>query len=121
MAARIREAVEGELTVLSDRLRPVAVDPGDPLVAAARTAWPGARLTGSRGLSDWVCFPGVPGIKAGPGRTERSHTPDEFVLEEEILDGARFYQALVTAWGAAMSTSAGAAADRSPAREGAAS
>ena len=30
-----------------------------------------------------------------PGRSERSHTADEFVLEEEILAGARFYAELV--------------------------
>ena len=34
---------------------------------------------------------GIPALKCGPGRTERSHTPDEYVLESEILDGARFY------------------------------
>jgi acetylornithine deacetylase/succinyl-diaminopimelate desuccinylase-like protein len=42
-----------------------------------------------------VFFTGIPGIKVGPGRSERSHTPDEFVLEEEVLEGARFYERLV--------------------------
>ena len=37
-------------------------------------------------------------IKCGPGRSERSHTPDEFVLEEEVLDGARFYTRLIGAY-----------------------
>jgi acetylornithine deacetylase len=92
---RLREALRSEVRVRSGRLRPIAVDRGHPLVAAALRARPDARLFGSRGLSDLVCFPGVPGIKAGPGRSERSHTPDEFVLEEEILEGARFYESMV--------------------------
>lgn len=30
----------------------------------------------------------------GPGRSERSHTVDEWVDEEEIVEAARFYEAL---------------------------
>jgi len=63
-----------------------------PLVRAALAARPVARTFGSRGLSDLVFFRGIPGIKVGPGRTERSHTPDEYVLESEILEGGRFYE-----------------------------
>jgi acetylornithine deacetylase len=81
--------------VLSDRLRPRSIDPAHPLVEAVRRARPEAKLIGSSGLSDLVFFEGIPGVKVGPGRTERSHTPDEFVLESEILEGARFYERAV--------------------------
>ncbi len=54
---------------------------------------------GSSTLSDWALLPAsTAGIKVGPGRSERSHTPDEFVLESEIVDGARFYVALARAF-----------------------
>ncbi|MGC4115577.1 MAG: M20/M25/M40 family metallo-hydrolase [Myxococcales bacterium] len=100
LVARLRGAVKGELGVLSDRLLPCAVDAEHPLVRAARAARPEARLFGSRGVSDWVFFQaaGIAAIKVGPGQTERSHTPDEFVLEKEVIDGARFYEALALAW-----------------------
>ncbi len=95
---RLRAAVGGgELVLVSERLRPYEIDAAHPLVAAAAEARPEARLYGSRGLSDLV-FWDAPGIKAGPGLTERSHTPDEFVLESEILAGARFYEAAVRAF-----------------------
>ncbi len=70
-----------------------------PLVAAApaRRA-PRPRLFGSPTLSDLVFMAGIPPIKCGPGGTARSHTADEFVLESEILDGARFYARLVRAY-----------------------
>jgi acetylornithine deacetylase len=41
---------------------------------------------------------GTPAIKCGPGRSERSHTPDEYVLASEVLDGARFYTRLIGAY-----------------------
>jgi acetylornithine deacetylase len=88
-------AVSGEVHVLSDRLRPVGIERDHPLVQAALRARPASRLMGSSGLSDLVFFEGIPGIKVGPGRTERSHTPDEFVHESEILDGCRFYERAV--------------------------
>jgi acetylornithine deacetylase len=95
---RIARTVSGEVRVLSDRLVPRETSEGSALVAAALAARPEARLFGSATLSDMVFMEGVPALKCGPGRTERSHTPDEFVLEEEVLDGARFYTRLVRAW-----------------------
>jgi acetylornithine deacetylase len=102
LVARLR-ATGASLRVASDRLRPYSIDAGAPIVQAARLARPDAPLIGSRGVSDLVFFAaaGIPSIKVGPGRTERSHTANEFVLESEILDGARFYGDLVAAWGAA--------------------
>jgi acetylornithine deacetylase len=94
------QATGAVIRVVSDRLRPYAIDAGSPIVEAARRARPEAPLIGSRGVSDLVFFAaaGVPCIKVGPGRTERSHTANEFVLESEILDGARFYEQLALAY-----------------------
>ena len=99
-AGRVRAAVRGELRVVSDRLRPVEIDPAHPLVVAALRARPDARTFGSRGVSDWVFFgaAGIPALKCGPGLTERSHTADEYVLESEVAAGADFYEALVRAF-----------------------
>jgi len=95
IVARLNAAVSGEVRVLSERLRPCGIDPEHPLVRAAVAARAEAKTVASRGVSDLVHFRGIPGIKVGPGRTERSHTADEFVLESEILDGARFYETAV--------------------------
>lgn len=98
IAGRVRERVSGAVRVLSDRLLP-SETPGDSnIVHAARRSFPAARLYGSPTLSDMALLGGVPAVKCGPGRSERSHTPDEFVLEEEILDGARFYTRLIGAY-----------------------
>ena len=99
LVARL-QATGAAIRVVSDRLRPYAIDAGSPIVEAARRARPEAPLIGSRGVSDLVFFAaaGVPCVKVGPGRTERSHTANEFVLESEILDGARFYEQLALAY-----------------------
>ncbi|HEX5717241.1 MAG TPA: M20/M25/M40 family metallo-hydrolase [Thermoanaerobaculia bacterium] len=94
---RIRERIQGELRVLSDRLLPAETPAGAAIVEAARRSLPGVRLYGSSTMSDMALL-GDGAIKCGPGRSERSHTPDEFVLEEEVLDGARFYTRLIGAY-----------------------
>lgn len=95
LVARLAGAIEGELCVVSDRLKPLATDPGAPLVAAGRRARPEARIYGSATLSDLVYFRGVPAIKVGPGASERSHRADEYVLEAELEAGAAFYVRLL--------------------------
>lgn len=104
LLARLRGAVEGELVVLSDRLVPVATDASSALVAAALRARPEARLYGSATLSDLTFFRGIPAIKVGPGQSERSHRPDEFVLEDEIVAGAEFYERLLLELAADLAT-----------------
>ncbi len=98
LVERVEAAVAGEVRVISERLKPRETSAGSPLVDAAREARPEARLFGSATLSDLVFMEGIPAVKCGPGKTERSHTADEYVLESEILDGARFYTRLVRAW-----------------------
>ena len=95
---RVAAAVAGEVRVLSDRLRPRETAADAALVEAGRRARPEARLVGSPTLSDMALLDGVPAVKCGPGRSERSHTPDEYVLESEVLDGARFYTRLIGAY-----------------------
>jgi acetylornithine deacetylase len=98
IVGRVRSTVRGEIRVLSDRLLPKETPTDALLVEAARKARPEARLFGSPTLSDMVFLNGTPAVKCGPGRTERSHTPDEYVLESEILDGAQFYTRLIGAY-----------------------
>lgn len=96
----IRSSVESEVEVISKRLEPRRC-PGDAAILdAARQARPLSTAFGSRTMSDMVFFPHTPTIKCGPGVSARSHTPDEFVLETEILDGATFYYNLITAFAA---------------------
>ena len=98
LVERVQRAVRGEVKVLSERLEPRETAADEAIVRAALQARPAARVYGSATMSDLVFLKGVPAIKCGPGRSERSHTPDEFVLEEEILQGAAFYSDVLEAF-----------------------
>lgn len=91
----VRSRVKGEVRVRSERLVSVETDPGHAIVRAALAANPSARPFGSPTVSDWVFLKDVPTVKAGPGDSRRSHTPDEYVTEAELKAGAAFYAALI--------------------------
>lgn len=95
LVARLRSVVEGEVRVRSDRLIPTSCPAGASVLEAALAAGPRSRPFGSATMSDLVFFDGFPAIKVGPGKTERSHRPDEFVRVDEIEEGAVFYGAML--------------------------
>lgn len=103
--ARLAELLpSAELSVRSRRLGPVETAAEHPLVRVALGAAGREAAVGSSTLSDMALLPGVPAVKCGPGRTERSHTPNEFVTREELAAGGAFYAAVVPAALAAAQT-----------------
>jgi len=88
----ITEAIDSEIVSSSLRLRPSHISELHPLVRAARKI--GLQTFGSATLSDQALL-SCPSVKIGPGRTERSHTADEFVYLQEIEDGIRKYGKLL--------------------------
>jgi acetylornithine deacetylase len=95
VVARVRARVASEVRVLSSRLEPRETAEDALVVRAARMARPAAKLYGSPTLSDLVHVTGAPAIKCGPGASERSHTADEWIGEDEVIAGADFYVAFV--------------------------
>lgn len=88
-----------EVAIRSERLGPIDTPAVDQLVQVALDAAGGGQAVGSTTLSDMALLPaGVPAVKVGPGQTARSHTPDEFLLREELAAGIEFYEAVVPAW-----------------------
>lgn len=93
--ALVKRSVEGQVAVRSNRLNSVETDPAHPIVRAALAANPAGRAYGSPTLSDWVFLKGVPTVKAGPGVSKRSHTPDEYLEVAELEAGVTFYERLI--------------------------
>lgn len=96
--ALVKKTVEGEVTIRSDRLGSVETDPAHPIVKAALAANPACRAYGSPTLSDWVFLKGIPTVKAGPGDSKRSHTPDEYLEVAELEAGVDFYEKLIRSY-----------------------
>lgn len=95
IVALVSRAVEGQVRVRSSRLGSVETDPGHAIVKAALAANPSAAPYGSPTLSDWVFLKGIPTVKAGPGQSPRSHTPDEYLEVAELEAGVLFYETLI--------------------------
>ncbi len=85
--------ITSEITRSSLRLNPSSIDRGHPVVLAAGKM--GIPTFGSPTLSDQALLP-MPSIKMGPGLSERSHTPNEFIGLSEIHEGIAKYITLLS-------------------------
>lgn len=84
----IQDNVKAEITARSTRLQPSQIDKDHLIVKAAEKL--GIETFGSATLSDQALLK-IPSIKIGPGKSERSHTADEFVYVQELHDGFNTY------------------------------
>lgn len=91
IAELLRSRLDSEVVVTSKRLVPCETPPGSGLLAAARRSRPESAPFGSPTCSDWVFLRHLDAIKAGPGTSRRSHTPDEYVDLPEVTAARRFY------------------------------
>lgn len=84
----LRGILRSEAVLRSTRIRASAIDRGHPLVRAAEAT--GARTFVSPTTSDMALMP-FPTLKIGPGDSARSHTADEYVLQDEVAVGIEGY------------------------------
>lgn len=94
IVALVREAVDAEVEVYSDRLVPCATPADARIATAAQTAVPDAEPFGSPTCSDWVFLHDVPTVKLGPGPSERSHTAEERIEIAEVCRAVEVYRTL---------------------------
>ncbi len=80
-----------EFEVVFNRRRPTQCDPNSPLIKGIKAANPKAELYAFQGTCD-MAFTTAPSVVMGPGKPERSHTADEFVLVSELEAGAEIYK-----------------------------
>jgi acetylornithine deacetylase len=88
----VRANVASDVRPRSMNLRPSAISSTHPLRRAAEAL--GLSCVSSPTMSDQARL-AMPSIKIGPGRSERSHTADEYVTLDELREGIRIYRALL--------------------------
>ena len=71
---------------------PLHTAPGHPCVRALEAA--GGRCVGAPWFCDGsvLAAAGIPAVAAGPGDIAQAHTADEFLAEEDLLAGVKFYK-----------------------------
>jgi acetylornithine deacetylase len=93
--AEIGARLESKVTVHSHRYEPVATDASELVVRAALEVTQASAGVASVTTSDWAFLKGIPAVKVGPGDTNRSHRPNEYLLLSELEAGAAFYSRFV--------------------------
>jgi len=98
LAADFQRQLESEVTIHSKRYLPKGTDASHAIVRAALQAAVKAGPVGSGTTSDWAFLGDIPAVKAGPGDTFRSHSPNEYLTLPELEAGVAFYADLVTSF-----------------------
>lgn len=91
--AQVCASVKGEVKARSFRLNSSRIALDHPLTQRALQL--GRKPFGSPTLSDQALMP-FPSMKMGPGDSSRSHTADEYVREDELLEALYLYDQLLT-------------------------
>ena len=94
----LRETVTSEVIVHSDRIVPVSTAVDELIVQVCLNATSVTVPQGSPTASDWIYLQGVPAVKIGPGSSELSHTPNEFVATSEVVQAVGFYKTVIQAY-----------------------
>lgn len=81
-------------TPRSTRVRASVIDAAHPLVVECKKL--GLTPFVSPTTSDMSLMHSFPSLKIGPGNSQRSHRADEFVMLEEIEDGVKMYNQIIT-------------------------
>ena len=84
----IRDHVHADIVPRSTRLKPSSIAESHPLVKSAHKLK--IETFGSATLSDQSLLK-IPSVKMGPGKSERSHTADEFIYIDELRQGLQIY------------------------------
>lgn len=84
----VERSVDCAVTARSTRLNPSGIDEEHSIIKVAKQL--DIITYGSPTLSDQALM-NFPTVKIGPGKSERSHTADEFIYLEEIWSGIKLY------------------------------
>lgn len=98
LVAILRETVECEVEVRSNRYLPVRTADDAEIVRLARAASPTGTLRGFGGVSDLFHLRQVPGIVCGPGTSAASHAPDEWVAVDQVEAAVETYLGIAQAY-----------------------
>ena len=94
LAVALKERLECELVITSDRLVPCETPARSRLLDTLRAARPALKTFGSPTCSDWVFVRHLDAVKCGPGTSRRSHTADESVDLPEVTAARALYAAV---------------------------
>ena len=91
VVAAIRDLVDADVEVYSDRLVPAETPADSRLFESVMAVHPESEPFASPTCSDWVFLRHLDAVKMGPGNSQLSHTADEWIELDEVAAGALLY------------------------------
>ena len=91
LEARVRELVESDVELVSNRFVPLETPTEASIVQAALAAAGHDAPQAFGGVSDFFHVRDVPAVVMGPGRSEQSHAADEWVEVSQLEQGVAVY------------------------------
>ena len=98
IAALLQRALESTVHIHSKRFVSVDTNAAEAIVGACLKGSPGSKTFGSPTMSDWIHVKGIPTVKIGPGDSRLSHTANEHVGIEELVDSCAIYENIIKAY-----------------------
>ena len=98
IAELLQAQLESHVHIHSKRFLPVDTAPGEAIVQACLSGSPNSEAFGSPTMSDWIHLKDIPTVKIGPGDSRLSHTADEHVEIEELVESCDKYEQIIKAY-----------------------
>ncbi len=98
IAALIQQEIESTVHIHSKRFISVDTDPAETIVEACLLGSSGSSTFGSPTMSDWIHVKDIPAVKIGPGDSRLSHTADEHIDIQELIESCATYERIIKAY-----------------------
>jgi acetylornithine deacetylase len=98
IARLLQHELESHVHIHSKRFVPVDTAPDEDIVLACLEGSAGSKAFGSPTMSDWIHLKGIPTVKIGPGDSRLSHTDQESIPVQELVDSCQTYVNIIKSY-----------------------
>jgi acetylornithine deacetylase len=95
IAAVLDDLLESEVHIHSKRFVPTDTPTGAAIVQACLNGNPNSKAFGSPTMSDWIHVKDIPTVKIGPGDSRLSHTAQEHISSNELVQSCAIYESII--------------------------
>lgn len=95
IAAILDDLLESEVHIHSERFVPTDTPEGAAIVQACLNGNPNSKAFGSPTMSDWIHVKDIPAVKIGPGDSRLSHTAQEHISSDELVQSPAIYESII--------------------------
>jgi len=95
IAGILDDLLESEVHIHSKRFVPTDTPKEAAIVRACLDGNPNSKAFGSPTMSDWIHVKDIPTVKIGPGDSRLSHTAQEHISSNELVQSCAIYESII--------------------------